>query len=79
MARRIKMTTTPPPGFVASFRGLLQEESELQSVHTNDGFDLNVYKMMKKSSYDFSKLPPLGSVLKARPYRLNNTEKIIQR
>jgi len=32
---------------------------------------------MKRSGYDFSKLLLLGSVNEARPYGLNNTQKMI--
>jgi len=46
------MAITPFLGFVTFFRGLLQEESGLMKGHTCDGFDLNVYKLMKKSDYN---------------------------
>jgi len=45
----------------------------------SDGFDLNVYKLMKRSSYDFGKPPFFGSVIEARPYGLNDNQKIIQK
>ena len=67
------ITPTPLPSFVASFRGLLHEESELPRVHISDGFELNANKLMKKSSYDFSKLPPFGNVIEAKSYGLNDT------
>jgi len=73
-----KITKAPLPDFVASLRGLLQKESELSSVRRSDGFNLNVYMMMK-SSYNFSKPPPLGNVIEARPYEPNDTQKMIQR
>jgi len=73
------MAATPLPCFVTSFRGLLQEESGLPKVHTSDGFDSNAYKLMNKFGYEFSKPPPLGNVIEARPYELNSTQKMIQK
>ena len=52
-----KMATTSLSSFVASLRGLLQEESGLPRVRTNDVFNLNAYNLMKKSDYDLSKPP----------------------
>jgi len=46
-------------------------------VHTSDGFDPNVYKLIKSSSYDFNKPPLLGSVIEA--YGLNDTQKRIEK
>jgi len=77
--RHNKMTTTPPPGFVASSRGLLQEENGLPRMCTSDGFDPNAYKLTKKSDYDLRQPPPLGNVIAVRPYGLNDTQKVIQR
>jgi len=34
---------------------------------------------MKRSGYDFSKPPFLGSVIEARPYGLNDIQKMIQK
>jgi len=34
---------------------------------------------MKRSGYDFSKLPLLGSVIEAIPYGLNDTQKMMQK
>jgi len=48
-------------------------------VNTSNRFDPNAYKLMKKSSYDFSKPPPLGNFIEARPYGLSDTQKMIQR
>ena len=67
------------PGFVASFRGLLQEEGGLPKARTSDGFDPNVYRLMKRSTDDFSKPPLLGSVIEAKPYGLNDTKRMIQK
>jgi len=67
------------PSFIASSKRLLQKESDLLSVRTSDGFNLNAYKQMKTSGYGFNKPPPLGNVIKAKPYRLNDTQNIIQR
>ena len=48
-------------------------------VRTSDGLNSNAYKLMKKFGYDFSKPPPLGNIIEARPYGLNNTQNMIQR
>ena len=73
------MATTPLPGFVASSKFLLQEESGLPRVRISDGFDPSAYKLMKKYNYDFSKPPPLGNVSEVSPYGLNDTQKRMQR
>jgi len=44
---------------------------------TNDGFDLNAYKLVEKFGYDFSKSPSLGYVIEAKPYGVNDLEKMI--
>ena len=49
------------PSFVSSCKGLLQEERGLPKGFTSDGFDPNTHKPMKRSTYDFSKPPLLGS------------------
>ena len=49
-----KLTKAPLPGFVASSKGSLEEESELPKMCTSDGFDPNAYKLMKRSGYNFS-------------------------
>ena len=36
------------------------KEGDLSGVYTNNGFDLKIYKLMKKSSYSFNKLAYLG-------------------
>ena len=74
-----KMATVPLIGFIASSRGLFQEESNLRRVCTRDGFDLNAYKLLKKSGYDFSKPRPLGNVIDVRLYGLNSKQKVIHR
>jgi len=71
------IAATPLPGFVASSRGLLQEEGGLPKVCISDGFDPNACKLMQRFGYN--KPPLLGSVIKARPYRLNDTQKMIQK
>ena len=73
------MATTPLCGFVASSRGLLQEEGSLPKARTSDGFDSNGYKLVKRSGYGFSKLPLLESVIEERPYGLNDTQKMVQK
>ena len=46
---------------------------------TDDGFDSRMYKLMKKSSYAFSKPMHSGCMIEARPYNLNDTQKMIQK
>ena len=60
-------------GFIMSSKGSLQEEVDLPKVRTEDGFDPNSYKLMKKSGYDFNKPVPLGCVID-----INETQKRIQ-
>jgi len=67
-----KITGTRLPAFVASSRGQLQEEGGLPTAAQVMCFDPNVYKRMKRYGYDFSKPPVLGSVIKIRPYGLND-------
>jgi len=74
-----KVATTPLPSFVASFRGLLQEESGIPKARISDEFVLNAYRLMKRSNYDFSKPPLLGSVIEQRSYGLNDTQKMIEK
>jgi len=50
----------------------------LPKVRTEDGFDLNAYKLMKKSGYDFNNPISLGHVIEAKPYGINETQKKIQ-
>jgi len=69
------LTKAALPSFATSSKGLHQEESNLPRVHTSDGLDPNVYKLMEKSIYDFSKPPPLGHVVEAKPYRFNDMQK----
>ena len=77
-ASQRKVARAPLFGFVVSFKGSLQEESELSKVHTDDGFDPNVYKLIKKYDYDFNKPVSLGYVIEANPYDINETQKKIQ-
>jgi len=51
-----------------------KEEGSLQKARISDGFDSNVYKM-KRSGYDFSKPPLLGSVIETRPHGLSDTRR----
>jgi len=71
-----KIVAAPLSDFVASSRGLLQEEGGLPNVHTSDGFNPNAYKLMKRSGYEFSKAPLLGSIIKVRAHGLNDTQKM---
>jgi len=43
----------------------------LPKVRTDDGFDPNAYKLMKKSGYDFNKPVSLGYVIETKPYHIN--------
>ena len=72
------MTRAPFAGFVMSSKGSLQEEVDLPKVGTEDGFDPNAYKLLKKSGYDFNRSVPLGCVIEAKPYGINETQKKIQ-
>ena len=71
------MAATPLPHFVAFFKGLLQEKGRLPKARTSNRFAPNAYKVMKRSSYGFSKSPLLRSVIEARPYGINDTQKMI--
>jgi len=73
-----RVARTPLSGFVVSSKGSLQEESDLLKVRTDDGFDPNAYKLMKKSGYDFDKPVSLGHVIEAKPHGINETQKKIQ-
>jgi len=43
-----------------SSKGSLQEEVDLLKVRTDDGFDPNAYKLLKKYGYDFNRPVLLG-------------------
>ena len=73
-----KLTQASFSGFIDSSKGLLQEESELSKMHINDGFDLNAHKLMKRPNYDSSQPTSLGHVIEAKPYGLNNLQRVIQ-
>jgi len=73
-----KLTKAPLLGFVASSKGSLQEESDLPKMRTSDRFDPNAYELMKKFGYEFSQPTSLGLVIEAKPYGLNNTQRVIQ-
>ena len=45
---------------------------------TSDGFDLNAYKQINKSSYDVIKPTSLGHVIEDKIYDLNDMQRIIQ-
>jgi len=72
-AGQSKVVGAPVAGFVMSSKGSLEEEVDLPKVRTEDGFDPNSYKLMKKSGYDFNKPVPLGCVID-----INETQKRIQ-
>jgi len=73
-----KLTKASLLGFIASSRGLLQEESDLSEMRMSDGFDATAYKLMKRSSYDLIRPTSLGHFIKAKPYGLNSIQEIIQ-
>jgi len=77
-ASQNKVVRAPLVGFVMSSKGSLQEEVDLPMVHTEDGFDPNAYKLLKKSGYDFNRPVSLGYVIEAKPYGINETQKRIQ-
>jgi len=64
-------------GFVVSSKGSFQEEVDLSKVRTNDGVDPNVYKLLKKFSFDFNRPVPLRCVIESKPYGINETQKKI--
>jgi len=72
------LTKASLPSFITSSRGSFQEESDLPWKSTNDRFDLNTYKLMKKFGYDFSKRASLGYLIEAKPYGLNDTKNDIE-
>jgi len=65
-ASQSKVVKAPLVGFVVSSKGSLQEEVDLLKVHTDDGFDTNAYKLLKKSNYDFHRPVPLGCFIEAK-------------
>jgi len=77
-ASQRKMVRARLAGFIMSSKGSLQEEVDLPKVRTEDGFDPNAYKLLKKSDYDFNRPVPLGCVIGAKPYGINETQKRIQ-
>ena len=44
-------------------------------MHTSDGFNPNVYKLMKKYGYNFNKPPSLGQINEAKPMGLMTRKK----
>ena len=77
-ASQSKVTRAPLAGFILSSKGSLQKGVDLSKVRTEDGFDPNTYKLLKKSGYDFNRSVPLGCVIEAKPYGINETQKNIQ-
>jgi len=73
------MTKARFPCVATLFKGLLQEERNLPTVHTSDGFDPDAYKLMEESRYDFSKPPSLGLVINAKPDGPNVAQKMVQK
>jgi len=72
-ASQSKLVSGPLTDFIMSSNGSLQEEADLSKVRTEDGFDPNVYKLLKKSGYDFNRPVPLGCVIEANSYGINET------
>ena len=77
-ASQSRIARAPLSGYIVSCKGSLPEDSELPKVRTDDRFDPNAYKLMKKSAYDFDKPVSLGHVIEAKPYDINETQKKIQ-
>jgi len=73
------MTKAPLPGVTTSSKGLLQEQTNLPTVCTTDGFDPNTYMLMEESGYDFFKPSSSGHVIDTKPYGHNDTKKMVQR
>ena len=73
-----KMTKAPFLSVATSSKGLLQEETNMPTVHTSNGFDSDAYKLMDELGYNFSKLPSLGHIIDAKPYGSNDVRKIVQ-
>ena len=73
-----KMTKAPPLGVATSSNSLLQEESGLPMARTSDGFDPDAYKLMEELGYHFSKPPSLRYIIDAKPYGLNDKQKVVQ-
>jgi len=72
------LTKISLPGFVASSKGSLQEESEMSNMRINDGCDPNSHKLIKRSSHDFSQPTSLGHLIKAKPYKFDGAQRVIQ-
>ena len=77
-ASKVRVARAPISGFTVSSKGSLQEESDLPKVRTDDGFNPNAYKLMKKSGYESDNPISLGHVIEAKPYGINETQKKIQ-
>jgi len=58
-----KLTKATLHTFIGASKGLFQEEIDLPRVCTSDGFDLNSYKLMKRSGYDFNKPTSLRHII----------------
>ena len=62
-------------GVATSSKGLLQEERDLPTMRTSDGFDLDAYKLIEESGYNSSKPPSPRHVTDAKPYGPNDMKK----
>ena len=47
-------------------------------MRISDGFGPNAHKLMKKPNYDFIQPTSLRHVIKAKPYRLDSMQRVIQ-
>ena len=69
-----KLTKVSLPGFVATSKGSLQEDGELSKMRINDGCNLNVHKLMKRSSQRLwvirSKLSPTDLTARKGLYKV---------
>ena len=77
-ASQRKLVRAPLVSFILSSKGSLEEEVDFPKVCTEDGFDPNAYKLLKKFGYDFNIPVRLGCVIEAKPYDINETQKRIQ-
>jgi len=74
-----KTTKTPLPDVATSSKGLLQEESDLQTMCTSNEFDPNAYKPMEESGYDFSKPHVQGTSLTQSLMHLMARKKMVHK
>ena len=72
-----KLIKVSLPGFIASSKGLLQEESEMSKIRISDGCDPSAHTLVKRSNPDFSQ-PTALRLIEAKPYILDIVQRFIQ-